>query len=77
MTQIVLSLEEKSNKKLRKLANELYGSRKGALSEVVEAGIDLVEKEMRRKSAYSKLLYEAKTARNIGIGKFDRAEAYG
>lgn len=76
MVQVVLSLEEKYNKKLRKLANRLYSGKKGSMSEVVERGIELLERESQRKDAFIKMLSEATNAKDLGIGKFNRAEAY-
>lgn len=76
MVQVVLSLEEKYDKKLRKLANTLYNGKKGAMSEVVERGIELVEEKTRRDRAYKKLLALSAKAKAVGIGKFKREEAY-
>jgi CRISPR/Cas system-associated protein Csm6 len=76
MAQVVLSLEEKYDKKLRKLAHELYDGRKGSMSQVVEEGINLVEMENKRKGAFIKMLSEVKNAKKLGIGRFKRAEAY-
>ena len=75
MVQVVLSLEKKYDEKLRKLAREILSGKKGALSEIVERGIDLVEKEARREAAYEKLLDYSKNAKSWGIGTFDRNEA--
>jgi len=76
LAQVVLSLEDKYDKKLRALANSLYGGKKGAMSEVVERGLDLVEEETRRGRAHSKLLFLIDNAKDAGIGKFDREEVY-
>jgi hypothetical protein len=69
-------LEEKYDKKLRRLANTLYGGRKGAMSDVVEKGIELLEEKTKRDKAYKKLLVLSKSAKAIGIGKFRREESY-
>ncbi|MBN2066936.1 MAG: hypothetical protein JW744_00530 [Candidatus Diapherotrites archaeon] len=74
--QVVLSLEDKYDEKLRRLAKDLYNGKKGAMSEVVEKGLDLVEEESRRDEAYKKLLRKVRNAGAVGIGKFKREEAY-
>ena len=74
--QVVLSLEDEYDKKLRRLAKDLYEGRKGAMSDVVEKGIDLVDEEIKRDKAYAKLLKKVKNAKAIGIGRFKREEAY-
>ncbi len=77
MPQVVLSLEQKYDDKLRRLANTLYGGRKGAMSEVVEAGIEMLERKIKRDKAYKKLLLLSSKSRALGMGKFEREEAYG
>ena len=76
MAQVVLSLEDNYDKKLRSLANTLYGGKKGSMSEVVERGLDLVEEETKRSRAHFKLLFLINNAKDAGIGKFGREEAY-
>lgn len=74
--QIVLSLDEKHEKKLRDIAMKEFGGKKGALSAIVEKGIDLADTEIRQKKANEKILWLAKNASGIGDGKFDRNEIY-
>ena len=74
--QVVLSLEDKYDEKLRRLAKDLFDGRKGAMSDVVEKGLDLVEEKTKRSKAHSKLLFLVNNARDLGIGKFDREEAH-
>lgn len=74
--QVVLSLEDKYDEKLRRLAKDLFQGRKGAMSDVVEKGLDLVEEESRRGKAHAKLLFLVDNARDVGIGKFNREEAH-
>ncbi len=74
--QVVLSLEEKYNKKLRSLAVSLHGGKKGAMSEIVEQGIDLVEEKTKKDKAWEKLLKIAESGKDWGIGKFRREDAY-
>ena len=76
MVQIVLSIEEKYNKMLRQLAKSLHNNKKGAMSEIVEEGIEMMNKAARRKSAYLQMLDVSKNARDLGVKKFIRAEAY-
>ncbi len=76
MVQVVLSLEKKYDEKLRRLASEILSGKKGALSEIVERGLDLVEENAKREAAYEKLLVKVKGAKALGIGKFDREECY-
>ena len=76
MVQIVLSISEKHNKKLRDLAMKEFEGKKGALSAIVEKGIDLVEKETKMSEAHNKLIWLAKNKAGKGDGKFDRNEVY-
>lgn len=76
MVQVVLSLEEKYDKKLRRLARKIHGSERGGMSTVVERGIDMVEEEIGILDARAKLLEKIKNAKPIGVGTFLREEAY-
>ena len=76
MVQVVLSLEEKYNQKLRHLAQLLYHNKKGAISEVVENSLDAFEKGLKREKAYSEMLHEIQHAKNWGVKEFKREEAY-
>ncbi|MCD6479114.1 MAG: hypothetical protein J7L44_04495 [Candidatus Diapherotrites archaeon] len=76
MPQVVLSLDEKYDRKLRRLAKILYGGRKGSMSEAVEQGLELLEKKIKRDKAYKELLLLAENAKKHGIGKFKREDAY-
>jgi hypothetical protein len=75
MVQIVLSLSEKKNKELRKLAMEKYSGKKGALSKIVEEGIDLVKDKNAQKKADKDFWEMVNNAKDLGIIKFDRQEA--
>jgi len=75
MVQIVLSISEKHNKKLRDLAMKEFEGKKGAISAIVEQGIDLAEEKVRKQRAHERLLHLARNAQNLGVGKFSRAEA--
>jgi hypothetical protein len=76
LVQIVLSISEKHNKKLRELAMKEFEGKKGALSAVVEKGIDLADEEAKREAAHEKLVWLAKNKAGKGEGKFDRNELY-
>lgn len=54
-----------------------FEGKKGALSAIVERGIDLADNEIKLNLAHQKLLTVAKNAKNLGIGKFSRDELYG
>ncbi len=76
MGQIVLSISEKHNKKLRDLAMKEFEGKKGALSAIVEKGIDLLDDEKKREAAHERLIWLAKNKAGKGDGKFDRNEVY-
>ncbi len=76
MVQIVLSLEAEYDKKLRRMASEMYNNKKGAMSEIVEHGLDLFEKESKRNAAYLKLLALSKQNLKFGVKNFKREDAY-
>jgi len=76
VVQIVLSISEEHNKKLRELAMEKFGGKKGALSAIVEKGIDLAEQEEKRQKAHERIIWLAKNCSGKGDGKFDRKEIY-
>jgi len=75
MVQIVLSLSEKKEKDLRKLAMEKYNGKKGALSRIVEEGITLVKNQKHREQAKKDFWEMVENAENWHIGKFTREEA--
>ncbi len=75
MVQIVLSLSEAKEKELRKLAMEKYDGKKGALSKIVEEGIDLVKTQTNQKKADKDFWNMVNNAKNLKIGKFTREEA--
>jgi len=75
MVQIVLSLSEKKDKELRQLAIEKYEGKKGALSKVVEEGIELVKNQKQKTRAEKDFWEMVNNAKDLGIGKFTREEA--
>jgi hypothetical protein len=75
MVQIVLSLSKEKEKELRKLAMEKYEGKKGALSKIVEEGIELVRDKKEQKKADEEFWEMVNNAKDLGIGKFTREEA--
>lgn len=75
MGQILLSLSEKGEKRLRYLA-ELDGKKKDAVSETVERALEALEKEMVREQAWKRASQLADADIDLGVGKFDRKEFY-
>jgi|SaaInlStandDraft_4_1057021.scaffolds.fasta_scaffold78561_1 hypothetical protein len=75
MVQIVLSLSEEKEKELRKLAIEKYDGKKGALSKVVEDGIDLVKNQTNQKKADKRFWDMVNNAKDLGKIEFTREEA--
>ena len=75
MVQIVLSLSEEKEKELRKLAIEKYEGKKGALSKIVEEGIELVKNQKQKTRAEKDFWEMVNNAKDLGIGKFTREEA--
>ena len=76
MVQVVLSLQEETNQRLRRLARELKGGRKGALSEVVTEALSEYEKQAKRLHAIKKLKQISAEGWKLGIGKFSRDKLY-
>ena len=73
---MLVSLKEESVKRLRGLAHDRKGGKKGALSEVVEEALELLEKRARQEKAIEKLRKMVHEAKPLGIGKFNREDAY-
>lgn len=76
MKQLVLSVEDESDERLRRLARELKGGRKGSLSATVEEALLVLEKDVKQKRALLRLKELANRGRNLGVGTFDRRDAY-
>ena len=74
--QVVLFLDKVHDKKLRSLASSVYKKKKGSMAKVVTAGIDLVEEKLKRSTALRKLIKMSENAKDLGIGHFNREEAY-
>ena len=76
LKQVVLSLKEETELKLRRLAIQTHGGRKGSLSQTVEDALLLLEKQAKQKKALALWLALANEDKILGVGKFDREEAY-
>ncbi len=76
MKHVLISLDEEYVAKLKRLAKDGKGMKKGAISATVKEGIDLVEKEQRRKLAWKRLWVLMNEDVKWGIGKFKREDAY-
>jgi len=76
LKQVVLSLSDKGERRLRDLAQKTRQGRKGALSETVEDGLILLEKRLKQKSFLRRLKKLAGEDLVFGVGKFAREEAY-
>ncbi|MBI4210565.1 MAG: hypothetical protein HY544_03615 [Candidatus Diapherotrites archaeon] len=66
MGTITMSFEEKDEERLRRLAHEKYGSRKGSLSKVVLEGITKLEGESVKERARQNLLKKLRTGFDMG-----------
>jgi len=53
-----------------------FAGKKGALSAIVEKGIDLADEETKRNWAHDRILEIAKSSTWKGDGKFKREEVY-
>lgn len=76
MKQVVLSLKEESEERLRRLAQEAYAGRKGSLSKTVEDALLAFEKLTKQQKALNRWMEIAKEGRKLGVGHFEREEAY-
>jgi hypothetical protein len=75
MVQIVLSLSKEKERELRKLAIEKYEGKKGALSKIVEEGIELVKNQKQKTRAEKDFWEMVNNAKDLGKIEFTREEA--
>lgn len=75
MKKVLLSLSKKGVERLHKLA-KLNSENEGSISETVELALLLLEKEFDHDVAWKKLKVFANKDINLGIGKFNRNDAY-
>lgn len=73
---MVLSLSDEGNSRLRRLAMETDNGKKGALSQTVEEGLALLEKEREQRKALVRLKQLANQNFKWGVKKFVREDAY-
>ena len=67
MGNVLVSLDDADERLLRKLANERYGGRRGAIQKIVAEGIREVESKDERKAAVQRLLSSMKEGFNLGL----------
>lgn len=64
---MMISLDDVQEMKLRELAKEKYGDKKGSISEFVSDAIDLAEKEEKRMHAVKRTLARMKKGFDFGL----------
>ncbi len=71
MGNLMISVGDEEEKEIRKYAHELYGGKKGSLSEFVWEAIDHyikeIKKEDNRDAAFKRMIERAKNAKRLGI----------
>lgn len=76
LKQVVVSLTDKGDERLRRLAIEIKGGKKGSLSETVEEALELLEKKIKQLAAMKRLKEISDKGVFLGVGKFEREDAY-
>ena len=76
LKQVVVSLTDKGDERLRRLAHEIKGGKKGSLSETVEEALELLEKKIKQLAAMKRLKEISDKGVFLGVGKFEREDAY-
>ncbi len=77
MGHMTISLKEEKEQRLRTLAKQKYGDKKGAISQTVEDLLELDEKEAKRRRAVQSFLARGKKGYNMGkITIKHRSELY-
>ena len=66
MGNITLSLEDKQEEKLRRIAKHKYGGKKGSMSKVVGEAIAKLEEDEKRERAKQSLLRKLSTGFEMG-----------
>lgn len=77
MGNLTMSFEKEDEERIRRLAKEKYGGRKGSLSRVVNEGMSHLEEESRKERARQSLL--RKLEKGFDMGKIlyrNRAELH-
>lgn len=76
LKQVVVSLTDKGDERLRRLAIEIKGGKKGSLSQTVEEALELLEKKIKQMAAMKRLKEISDKGVFLGVGKFEREDAY-
>ncbi len=76
MGTITVALKPETERLLRLLAKRKHGGKKGALSKVLEEGLQHLELDERRKAAIDRQLKVMRKGFSLGIKKFERKMAY-
>ncbi len=63
---LTVALEEKDELKLRRLAKNKYGGRKGSLSKVISEALSKLEEDPRRERAVKSLIQKMEEGRHMG-----------
>ncbi len=74
---VTVSFEKEDEDRLRRLAHEKYGGKKGALSKVLSEGLRRLDEESEKENARQSLL--KRLEKGFDMGKFtfkERAELY-
>lgn len=68
MADVLISLSDDEEEKLRTLAKELYGGKKGSLSEVVSLALSMVEsaKKKEKKQSLQRLIKTMEQGYHLG-----------
>jgi len=69
----LISLDEEHEKKLRALARQKNGEKKGALSEFVSYAVDVAEKEEKRMQAVKRAIARMEKGFDFGLKKGQKA----
>ncbi|HLC71171.1 MAG TPA: ribbon-helix-helix domain-containing protein [Candidatus Nanoarchaeia archaeon] len=81
MGNIMISVDDEKEKEIRKYAQEVYGGKKGSLSEFISQAVTnyilSIKKEYERKAAHKRLIERMKKGLDIGYtGYKTRSELY-
>lgn len=69
MGNVLISLDEKHELMLRRLAKDHYSGKKGSLRTIIEEGIDEVARKDKRRLAVEKMLAHMRKGMSLGLGK--------
>lgn len=67
MGNVLISMDEKTEKDMRDLAKDLFGGRKGALSKTVAVAVEDLKKKSKKKKALKELLEVMKGGFDMGL----------